>query len=246
MNKDFYRILNAMCILAICALSSCSKSSSSSGNPNPSDTTTTTVDTVPANIVDIKGTNGSGINLNPYPGIPAISNLILVSGLGYYYIDIGGGDTLTFILQADSTGGTGSGASISGQTSDSGPNYFTSGDSLGFLVTAVQYSGQFGGTGTAYYANDLSYAYSLSGADTLNFSGSYNGAQIYSGSINSNGTYNLLNRLAYIAFRLKNSSGYRYGWMMVSSDPSGGNLLAVYEIAYNKNYSVAISVGGYK
>lgn len=246
MNKNFDRLLNAICILVICALSSCSKSSSSSGSPNPTDTTTITTDTVPANIVDIKGTNGSGINLNPYPGIPAISNLILVSGLGYYYIDMGGGDTLTFILQADSTGGTGSGASISGQTSDSGPNYFTSGDSLQFLVTAVQYNGQFGGTGTAYYTNDLSYAYLLSGTDTLNFSGSYNGAQIYSANINSNGTYNLLNRQAYIAFRLRNSSGYRYGWMMVSSAIPSGNLLSVYEIAYNKNYNVVISVGEYK
>ena len=246
MKQRVCGILYAILILIIACLASCNKNSSSQGNITPIDTTTTITDTIPSNIVDIQGSQTAGIGLTPYPGIPSFTNLISESGLGYYYISIGGGDTIAFIIQADSTGGSGSNAAISGQTSSSGPNYYASGDSLEFLVTPVQYNGQFGGTGTAYFANDLTYASSMPAADSLNFSLSYGTTQIYLGSISTNNTYNLLNKQAFIAFRLSNSSGYRYGWMSVSSDLSSGNLLTVFEIAYNKNYNGPITIGEYK
>jgi hypothetical protein len=243
---SFNKIMNGFLIAGCLFIFSCSKSSTNPAGPGSTDTTTTTVtDTIPSNIVDItSGNSNSGLTLTPYPGIPSIPNLILALGLGYYYINIGSGDTVTFTLTADSSGGGNAG--ISGQTSDSGPNYFLSGDSLQCLVTAVQYTGTFGGTGTAYYTNELPLGYSLTSTDTLNFSDSYTGASIYSSSIASNSTDNLFDNEGFIAFRLKNGSGSRYGWMRLSSDPADGNLLTVYEIAFNKNYNVPIAIGKYK
>ena len=247
MKGFFAKIIRACLLPAACILVfSCSKSSSGSGNPSSTDTTTTVVtDTIPSNIVDINsGNSNAGITLTPYPGIPPIASIIQSLGLGYYYITIGGGDTLTFSLSADSSGG--GNAEVSGQTSDSGPNYFLSGDSLQFLVTAVQYSGTFGGTGTAYFTTELISGYSLTSADTVNFSDSYSGAYIYTSSLPSNSAYNLFNTEGFIAFRLKNGPASRYGWMRLSSDPAGGNLLVVYEIAYNKNLNSPIAIGKYK
>lgn len=239
------KIINALLIAACFFVFSCSKSSTGPGSGGSTDTTTTIKDTIPSNIADLtSGNSSTGLTLTAYPGIPSIPNLILALGLGYYYINIGSGDTVTFTLTADSSGGGNAG--IAGQTSDSGPNYFLSGDSLQYLVTAVQYTGQFGGTGTAYYTNELQSGYSLTSTDTLNFSDSYTGASIYSSNIPSNSTDNLFNTEGLIAFRLKNASGSRYGWMRLSSDPSSGNLLTVYEIAFNKNYNVPIAIGKYK
>src|SRR5580658_8763364 len=150
------KIIAVFVIACALFIFSCKKSSSGSGNPIFTDTIPTVTDTIPSNIVDLSN-SGSGIALNPYPGIPSITNLISALGLGYYYIYIGSGDTVTFALTADSSGGGNAG--VLGQTSDTGPNYFLSGDSLQFLVTAVQYVGQFGGTGTAYYTTQLPLGY---------------------------------------------------------------------------------------
>lgn len=242
MNKTYYPTLSFLVLFLWCMVSSCSKSSSAPITPVIPVTTTPGV--IPANISDYSsGSSGTGLTLTPYSGFPALTSLVSDAITGYYYIVISNGDTITFTIYADSLN---SNVAVLGQTSDSGPNYFTSGDSLQFLVTGVQYNGPFGGTGTAYYASDLSSGYSLKGTDTINFSASYLGAQIYSSSIGFNSAYNLYNTQAYIAFRIKNSAGYKYGWMRLSSDPSGGNLLSVYEIAFNNNYNVPIVIGQYK
>jgi hypothetical protein len=245
MNQKFCAVLIASFVIVFFS-SSCSKSSGSgSGGSGPTggggnpDTAT-----VPANVVDMRSESSTiSLELNPYPGYPAVTSLVQTLSLGYYYISLGA-DTITFSIQADSSGGGNAG--LFGQTSDNSTNTFTSGDSLQYLVTLVQYNGPFGGTGTSYYTNDLTLGYALTATDTVNFSDSYGGAQIYYSKLSSGTGYNLYNIEGYIAFRLKNATGSRYGWMLASSDPASNNLLSVYEIAYNKNYNQPLPMGKYQ
>jgi hypothetical protein len=243
MKKNLENISLLVLLFAFAFLASCSKSSSGSGNSGTGGGGTDTVVSIPSNIVDIKSGSSEGLTLNPYSGFPPVASLIPVLGIGYYYISLQESDSVTFIIAADSSGG--GNASVDGQTSDSGPNYFTTGDSLQFLVKAVEYMGQFD-TVTDYFTKDLQVGYTLTSTDTVNFSGSYNGAVIYNSTLGVNTGYNLYNIQSYIAFRLLNASGSRYGWMLMSSDPSAGNLLTVLEIAFNKNYNQPIAIGKYQ
>jgi hypothetical protein len=245
MNQKFATVL--LCsFFSIFLVCSCSKSSSPAGNGSGSTGGTGNPDTatVPANVVDMRSESSTiSLLLNPYPSYPAEASLIQSLSLGYYYISLGS-DTMTFAIQADSSGGGNAG--IYGQTSETSVNTFTSGDSLEFLVTLVTYNGSFGGTGTAFYANDLTSGYVLTSADTANFSDGYGGAQIYYSGLTGDAAENLFNVEAYIAFRLKNASGSRYGWMLAASAPASNNLLGVYEIAYNKNYNQPLPMGKYQ
>jgi hypothetical protein len=243
MNRKFYKTFNVLAALLICTLISCSKSSSSGSGPVGAGGGGTTTDTVPANIIDMRGST-SGITLNPYPGFPTVQELIPLLAVGYYYIPLGGLDTLSFIIQADSNGGGNVG--VVGQTSESSPNNFTSGDSLQFLQIQVKYIGSFGDTEVTYYTKDFAKGSTLTSADTTNFSDAYAQTQIYYSGFPSNTGYNLYNILSYIAFRLKNSTGYRYGWIEASSAPVSGNLLTIYEIAFDTNYNELITIGEYK
>jgi hypothetical protein len=243
MNRKFYKTFSVLAVSLICMLISCSKSSSSGAGGATGGGGGGTTDTVPSNITDMRG-GTSGLTLNPYSGFPTVPQLIPLLALGYYYIPLGGMDTLTFVIQADSNGGGNGG--VVGQSSDSGPNYFTSGDSLQFLQTQVKYIGSFGDTEVTYYTKDFAKGSTLTSADTTNFSDAYAQTQIYYSGFPSNSGYNLYNILSYIVFRLKNSTGYRYGWIEASSDPLSGNLLTVYEIAFDTNYNEFITIGEYK
>jgi hypothetical protein len=243
MNKILFSLLNVFAACLLCSFLSCSKSPSNPNGSNPGGGSHS--DTIPANIVDITPTGGNlTITLTPYPGFVTIPNLIPTLSIGYYYIDIGGSDSLTFLVEADSS--SGGNAAISSQTSDSGPNDFTSGDTLEFLGSEVEFSEGNGDTGKAYFTTDLARGYEFSNGDTLSFSDPYTVGQIYSSYLPTNNNYNLLNTTAYIAFRLKNHSGYRYGWIEIATEPGTGNLLSVLEIAYNKDYYAPIGIGLYK
>jgi hypothetical protein len=245
MNQKFFTVLLCSLIFSL-LISSCSKNSGPTGNGSGSTGGTGNPDTatVPTNVVDMRSESSTiSLLLNPYPGYPPETSLIQTLSLGYYYISLGS-DTLTFVVQADSSGGGNAGTY--GQTSETSVNTFTSGDSLEFLVTFVTYNGPFGGTGTAYYANDLTAGYVLTSTDTANFSDGYGGAQIYYSGLTGGAAYNLYNIEAYIAFRLKNASGSRYGWMLAATAPASNNLLSVYEIAYNKNYNQPLPMGKYQ
>ncbi|HSZ86690.1 MAG TPA: hypothetical protein VK787_11710 [Puia sp.] len=225
-------------------LISCSKSSSSgTGGPTGGGGGGGTTDTVPTNITDMRG-GTSGITLNPYPGFPTVSQLIPLLATGYYYIQLEGMDTISFVIQADSN--SGGNAGVVGETSEGGPNYFTSGDSLQFLETQIKAVGSLGDTELVYYTKDLAKGYTLTSTDTTNFSDAYSQTQIYYSGFPSNTGYNLYNIESYIAFRIKNSTGYRYGWILASSAPPSGNLFTVYEIAFDKNYNELIAIGEYK
>jgi hypothetical protein len=244
MNKKFYRIFNVLAVLFTLTLISCSKSSSS--GPGGSGSTGTgggSTDTVPANITDMRG-GTSGITITPYPGFPTISQLIPLLAVGYYYIPLGGMDTLSFVIQADSNNGANVG--VAGETSESGPDYFTSGDSLQFFETQIKAVGSLGDTELVYYTKDLAKGYTLTSTDTTNFSDAYSQTQVYYSGLPSNTGYNLFDIESYIAFRIKNSMGYRYGWMLAASDPAAGQLLSIYEIAFDKNYNELIAIGEYK
>ncbi|HLX93227.1 MAG TPA: hypothetical protein VKR32_16195, partial [Puia sp.] len=201
-----------------------------------------TSDTIPSNISDIR--SGTGITLNPFPNFLPVTQLIPNLALGYYYIDLGNSDTLTIILQADSN--SGGNASVVGTTSESGPNYYLSGDSLQFLQKLVTYVGSLGDTEQTYYTRNFTKGYVLSGTDTLNFSDPNSVTQVYFSGLPTNNGYNLYNISGYIAFRIKNSTGYRYGWFEASSSPSSGQLLNIYEIAFDKNYDELLTLGEYK
>jgi hypothetical protein len=243
MNSIVKHFLNFTAILILCSFVSCSKNTAASGSNNSTGPTGPT-GTIPSNIVDISSNSSTtSLTLNPYPGFPTLPMLIPVNGSGYYYIAIGGSDTLTFQIDADSSAG--GDADISSQTSDNSPNQFTSGDTLEFLVTFAKFINSIGDSAGAYFTKDLAYGYTITSSDTLNFSNAYTVGQIYTSGL-STSSYNLLNSEGYLAFKLKNNLGNRYGWMRVASDPAGGNLFSVFEIAYNKNYNVTIAIGEYQ
>ena len=244
MNRKFYRLFHFLAVLVIWMFISCSKGNSSgTGGSGSTGTGGGGTDTVPSNISDLKG-GSSGITLNPYPGYPSVAQLILISAVGYYYIPLGGMDTLSLIIQ--SIPNNGGNAGVDGQTSENGPNYFASGDSLQFFETLIKAVGSLGDTELVYYTKDLAKGYTLTNSDTTNFSDPNSQTQIYYSGLPSNTGYNLYNIESYIAFRIKNTSGYRYGWILASSDPAAGQLLTIYEIAFDKNYNELIAIGEYK
>jgi hypothetical protein len=223
----------------------CSKSSSNQGTNNK----------IPSNIVDLKPASGDSVlqltlsTYNPdssstYPDL-------------YYYV-LGPTDTLYMDKTInDNQGniyrdGTDSSVYIWSVSPYTFAKSNTPVDTLQFMYQDV--------SGTQYGAALIdatmisihSKGYSVTASDTLNlfFDPRFGGtvfAEYSTSLVWSTPSNFFLDAVGYISFRIRNNNGSRYGWIKASSSyPGNGNLINIYEIAFNKNYNVPIAMGEYQ